>query len=92
MNIILVIFDMLRKDCAGVYGSAPWGKSHTPHFDAFAAQSLVTTRTFPESLPTLPARMAIYTGKRVYPFHNADFRLKGDFVGAPGCSDLAARR
>ena len=42
------------------------------------------TRTFPESLPTLPARRAIYTGQRVYPFHNANFRLKGDFWGAPG--------
>ncbi|MBS1251683.1 MAG: Multifunctional alkaline phosphatase superfamily protein PehA [Anaerolineales bacterium] len=84
MNIILVIFDSLRKDCVGAYGSPPWGKVHTPHFDAFAEQSLLLTRAYPESLPTLPARRAIYTGRRVYPFHNADFRLKGDFVGAPG--------
>ena len=84
MNIILVIFDSLRKDCLGVYGSPPWGKVHTPHFDAFAGESLVMTRVYPESLPTLQARRAIYTGQRVYPFHNADFRLKGDFVGAPG--------
>lgn len=84
MNIVLVIFDSLRKDCVGVYGSPPWGKVRTPHFDAFARDSLVMTRAFPESLATLPARRAIYTGRRVYPFHNADFRLKGDFVGAPG--------
>jgi arylsulfatase A-like enzyme len=84
VNIILVIFDSLRKDCVGTYGSPPWGKVHTPHFDAFARESLVMTRAFPESLPTLPARRAIYTGQRVYPFHNGDFRLKGDFVGAPG--------
>jgi arylsulfatase A-like enzyme len=84
MNIILVIFDSLRKDCAGAYGAPPWGKVHTPHFDAFARQSLVMTRAFPEALPTLPARRAIYTGQRVYPFHNGDFRLKGDFVGAAG--------
>ena len=84
MNIILVIFDSLRKDCVGVYGSPPWGKVHTPHFDAFAKESLVMTRAFPESLPTLPARRAIYTGRRVYPFYNGDFRLKGDFVGAAG--------
>lgn len=84
MNIILVVFDSLRKDCVGAYGSPPWGKVHTPHFDAFAEQSLVMDRAFPESLPTLPTRRAIYTGRRVYPFHNGDFRLKGDFVGAPG--------
>ncbi len=84
MNIILVIFDSLRKDCVGAYGSPPWGKVHTPHFDAFAKESLVMTQAFPESLPTLPARRAIYTGRRVYPFYNGDFRLKGDFVGAAG--------
>jgi arylsulfatase A-like enzyme len=84
VNIILVIFDSLRKDCVGVYGSPPWGKVQTPHFDALARQSLMMTKAYPETLPTLPARRAIYTGQRVYPFHNGDFRLKGDFVGAPG--------
>lgn len=84
MNIIMVIFDSLRKDCMGVYGAPPWGKVHTPHFDAFARESLTMTRCYPESLPTLPTRRAIYTGQRVYPFHDSDFHLKGDFVGAPG--------
>lgn len=84
MNIILVVFDSLRKDCVGAYGSPFWGKVHTPHFDAFAEQALIFTRMYPESLPTLPARRALYTGMRVYPFHNANFYLKGDFVGAPG--------
>ena len=84
MNIVLMIFDSLRKDCTGVYGSSPWGRVRTPHFDALAKESLVMTRAFPESLPTLPTRRAVYTGRRVYPFHNADFRLKGDFLGAPG--------
>lgn len=84
MNIILVVFDSLRKDCIGVYGSPPWGKVHTPHFDAFAKESLVMTNAYPEALPTLPARRTLYTGQRVYPFVNGDFRLKGDFVGAGG--------
>jgi arylsulfatase A-like enzyme len=85
VNIILVIFDSLRKDCVGAFGeSPPWGKVYTPHFNAFAQESLVLTNAFPESLPTLPARRAIYTGRRVYPFHGGDFRLKGDFLGAPG--------
>jgi len=84
MNIVLMIFDSLRKDCVGAYGSPPWGKVHTPHFDAFARETLVMTKAFPESLPTLPARRAIYTGNRVYPFGKGDFRLKGDFVGSPG--------
>lgn len=84
MNIILLVFDSLRKDSVGAYGAPPWGKVHTPHFDAFARESILMTRAYPESLPTLPARRALYTGRRVYPFHNADFNLLGDFKGAPG--------
>jgi len=84
MNIVLVVFDSLRKDCLGCYGEPPWGKVRTPRLDALAEESLVMDRAYPESLPTLPTRRALYTGQRVYPFHAADFRLKGDFVGAPG--------
>ena len=84
MNIVLMIFDSLRKDSTGVYGSPPWGKVQTPHFDALAEESVVLTRAYPESLPTLPTRRAIYTGQRVYPFTNDDFRLKGDIFGSPG--------
>jgi arylsulfatase A-like enzyme len=56
----------------------------TPNFDRFAEESLLITDAYPESLPTLPARRAIYTGRRTYPFHDGEFHLKGDFVGAPG--------
>ena len=84
MNIILVVFDSLRRDCVNAYGPAPWWPLQTPHFDAFAEESVIMTRAYPESLPTLPARRALYTGRRCYPFHNGDFRLKGDFVGAAG--------
>ncbi|MFO7956988.1 MAG: sulfatase [Candidatus Brocadiia bacterium] len=84
MNVVLVMFDSLRKDCIGTYGEAPWGPVHTPHLDALAEEAMVFDRVYPESLPTLPTRRAVYTGRRVYPFFNGDFRLKGDFVGAPG--------
>ena len=84
MNVVLVVFDTLRKDCINFHGSPPWGPVATPHFDRFAAESLVCDRMYPESLPTLPTRRALYTTRRVYPFASGDFRLKGDFVGAPG--------
>ncbi len=85
MNIVLVVFDSLRKDCLGAYGtSPPWGKVHTPQLDAFAREALVFDRVFPEVLPTLPVRRALYTGQRAYPFFDADYRLKGDEVYAPG--------
>ena len=38
MNVILVVFDSLRKDSINVLGAPPWGPVQTPHFDAFAAE------------------------------------------------------
>lgn len=85
MNVILVIFDTLRRDAVGCYGEPPpWGAVATPNLDAFARESVTFTRAYPEALPTLPARRSFYTGQRTYPFHNGNFRLKGDFVPAPG--------
>jgi arylsulfatase A-like enzyme len=85
-NVVLVVFDTLRLDAVGGYGTPPpWARVRTPNLDAFAAESVRFTRAYPESLPTLCARRAIYTGQRTYPFHNGNFTLKGDFPGvAPG--------
>jgi len=92
MNIVLVVFDSLRRDAIGAYGRPPWGRVHTPELNAFAGQSLVMTRAYPESLPTLPTRRALYTGQRVYPYREGDVHHKGDFVGAPGWGPILAER
>jgi len=84
MNIVLVVFDSLRKDCLGAYGAPPWGKVHTPSLDAFAREAMTFTRVYGEALPTLPARRALYTGRRVFPFRDGDCNLKGDFHGSAG--------
>ena len=52
MNIILVVFDSLRKDCMGCNGQYPWWEVKTPNFDSLAKESLVMTNMYPESLPT----------------------------------------
>ena len=83
-NVVLVVFDSLRKDCVGAYGQPPWGKVKTPNLDALASESTVFTRAYAEALPTLPARRAMYTGHNVYPFHGGDFKLRGDSVRLPG--------
>ena len=67
MNVIVVILDSLRRDHVGVYGN-DWIK--TPNLDSLATESLRFTRAYPESLPTLPARRAIHTGLRTWPFRN----------------------
>jgi arylsulfatase A-like enzyme len=69
MNVILVILDSLRKDHVRAYGN---DRIRTPNLDALASESLHFTRAYPESLPTLPARRAIHTGLRTWPFRNWD--------------------
>lgn len=80
-NVVLVVFDSLRRDALSCYGAPPaWASIRTPNLDAFARESVTFTRAYPESLPTLCARRAIYTGRRTYPFHNGDFsHMKGDW-------------
>lgn len=81
MNLVLVVLDTLRQDHVGAYGNR-WIR--TPNLDKLAAESLVFTRAYPESLPTLCFRRAIHTGRRTYPY--AGHReFKGDFRSvAPG--------
>jgi arylsulfatase A-like enzyme len=67
MNVILIILDSLRKDHVGAYGN---DRIRTPNLDAIAGESLRFSRAYPESLPTLPARRAIHTGLRTWPFRN----------------------
>jgi len=67
MNVIMVILDSLRKDHVGVYGN---GWIQTPNLDALAGESLRFTRAYPESVPTIPARRAIHTGIRTWPFRD----------------------
>jgi arylsulfatase A-like enzyme len=67
MNVVVVNLDSLRRDHVGAYGN-PWIK--TPNLDALARESLRFTRPYPESIPTINARRAIYTGVRTWPFRD----------------------
>ena len=59
MNIIMILSDSLRKDHLGCYGNR-W--IETPNIDRLASESVVFENAYPEGLPTLPVRTAIYTG------------------------------
>ena len=63
-NVILVVIDSLRKDHVGCYG----GIARTPNIDALAKESVIYEDAYPESLPTIPVRRGLYTGKRIFPF------------------------
>jgi arylsulfatase A-like enzyme len=62
LNVVVVVMDSLRVD--HVYGS----RAQTPTFNRFASEALRFSRAFPEGMPTIPARRAIMSGQRTFPF------------------------
>ncbi len=87
MRIFLIIFDTLRKDHTGkIYGNN-W--INTPNFDAFAKDSIVFEKAYPESLPTIPVRRAIHTGIRTFPFnHKKPLLRTDDYISDPGWTPI----
>jgi arylsulfatase A-like enzyme len=79
-NIVLIVSDTLRKAHLGCYGNQD---IQTPNIDAFAKRAVRFTRAYPESLPTIPVRRALHTGRRAYPFRNY-LPVKWDIVYLPG--------
>ena len=65
LNVILVIIDSLRKDHVGAYGN---DQAKTPNLDALAGDGLRFARAYPDAMPTIPARRAIHTGMRTFPY------------------------
>ena len=59
MNIILIMSDSFRYDHLGCYGN-DW--IETPNIDGLARESVVFENAYPEGLPTLPVRTALFTG------------------------------
>ena len=74
MNAIVVILDSLRRDHVGAYGSVT---TKTPNLDALAKESFRFTRPYPDAIPTVPARRAIHTGMRTFPFQEWQAQHQG---------------
>jgi len=85
LNVIVVMSDTLRADYLGCYGNKT---IRTPNIDRFAAGAAVFDEAYPESLPTIPVRRALHTGRRAYPFN--DYRpVPWDIVYLPGWQPMA---
>jgi len=74
MNVLFIMTDTLRADYLGCYGNE-W--IQTPNIDNLAAESAVFTGCYSEGQPTLPARRALMTGRRTFPWKD-DRTLPGD--------------
>jgi arylsulfatase A-like enzyme len=79
-NILMVVIDTLRVD--HVYGR----RAQTPVMDALAAEGLTFTDVYPESMPTVPVRNAILSGRRMFPFR--DWHDHRGLLAKPGWEPL----
>ncbi|MBD3184472.1 sulfatase-like hydrolase/transferase [Candidatus Poribacteria bacterium] len=80
INTLCIVSDTLRTDYLGCYGNK---FIKTPNLDAFARDSVVFEWAHPESLPTIPYRRSLHTGRRAYPFKNYK-PVRWDNVYLPG--------
>jgi arylsulfatase A-like enzyme len=79
-NVLLVIVDSLRADA--VYEN--WVR--TPTMDSLIRQGMRFTNVFPEGMPTVPARNAILSGRRQFPFRG--WYDRPGLIEAPGWEPL----
>jgi len=75
-NVVLIMADRLRADALKSYDDALPNSAHTPSLDALADDSLRFRYFVPDGLPAIPARRALMTGMRSYPFR--------DWTATPG--------
>ena len=59
MKAIMVMFDSLRRDLLSCYGS----ENRTPNFDRLASRTVMFERSYVGSLPCMPARRELHTGR-----------------------------
>ena len=83
-HLFVIVSDTLRADFVGCYGN---DRIRTPNLDRFAADATLFDAAYPESLPTIPVRRALHSGRRAYPFHQ--YRaVPWDIVYLPGWQPL----
>jgi Sulfatase len=77
---VLVVLPLLRASHVSAFeGGSP---ADTPNLDDLTGDSLRFDRAIPESMPALPARRALITGMRAYPFR--DWRKTERMPAVPG--------
>ncbi len=64
-NLVVVMLDSLRQDHLSCYGNS-WIK--TPNIDRLAQECVVFENCYPEGLPTIPVRTALFTGQYTLPY------------------------
>ena len=81
-NVVLIMADRIRADALKSYDDVFENSHHTPNLDALADDALRFRYFVPDGLPAIPARRALLTGMRSYPFR--DWRATAGVPAIPG--------
>lgn len=89
MNVLLLVTDSTRRDFISAYdGRDPLAR--TPNIDALMREGLRFDHAVPEAMPTVPARRALLTGVRSYPFR--DWQATEQLPPFPGWNPIPDSR
>ena len=88
-NALLIVTSNTRADFVGAFDDTD-ELAETPNLDALAKESLRFQHAVPESMPTVPARRALLTGMRSYPFR--DWKRTSGMPGEPGWNPIYEHR
>lgn len=80
-NVLLVVVDGMRGDFVSAYDD-PHELADTPNIDKLCKDALRFEMAIPESMPAMPARRAILTGMKSFPFR--DWKPTKGFAAIPG--------
>jgi len=91
-NVLLIVASGLRADSIGAFDGAFDDNqvASTPNIDDLAGDSLRFERAVPESMPAVPARRALVTGKRSFPYR--EWRRRDGFAPVPGWNPVYVRQ
>jgi arylsulfatase A-like enzyme len=67
LNLLVIVADTFRCDNLACYGPKWLAGLETPNLDRFAGDATIFTDAYPEGMPTITIRRALYTGRRVVP-------------------------
>jgi arylsulfatase A-like enzyme len=81
-NVVLIMADRIRADALKSYDDVFDNSHDTPNLDALADDSLRFRYFVPDGLPAIPARRALLTGMRSYPFR--DWQATAGVPAIPG--------
>ncbi len=80
-NVLLIVVDGMRSDFVSAYDD-PHELADTPNIDELCDGALRFEMAIPESMPAMPARRAILTGMKSFPFR--DWKPTDGFADFPG--------